>query len=330
MEAPKAGTSATTNPVLPPQRPYLPAPPAGLGGPAVQVGVGSVPFAAPSGAPLPGLPPPGPSLPGRPSRFAWFSRRLRPRKLVVAAVVVIVAAWVAGLAGAMVGTRLAASNDNPPRRPSKLGVVVGSPRSAPFAEIDVQSVADHVGASVVAIQVVMANSRGVGQSIGTGVIITSDGEILTNAHVVEGASTANVRFPGETEPRKATVLAVDTDRDLALLRVDATGLDAVTFADPHNIQVGDQVVAIGYALDLEGDPSVTLGIISGLNRSLATGNGVLKGLVQTDAAISSGNSGGPLLNAKGEVVGINTLVALAPDGAAANNVGFAISSSELV
>jgi putative serine protease PepD len=139
-----------------------------------------------------------------------------------------------------------------------------------------------------------------------------------------------VRLQGETEPRDAKVVGIDVPNDLALLSIDATGLRPVVFADPAGISVGDQVVAIGYALDLDGGASVTSGIVSALDRTMITQSGALGGLIQTDAAISSGNSGGPLVNAAGEVVGINTAVATSTTNRAANNVGFAISAARVV
>ena len=102
-----------------------------------------------------------------------------------------------------------------------------------------------------------------------------------------------------------TVLAEDRGNDLALLRMAGDGFEAATFADPESVRLGDDVMAIGFALGLDGEPSVTLGIVSALNRSVAQGDVFLDGLIQTDAAISSVNSGGPLVNAAGEVVGIN-------------------------
>jgi putative serine protease PepD len=101
------------------------------------------------------------------------------------------------------------------------------------------------------------------------------------------------------------------------------------FADPGSVRIGDEVLAIGFALGLDGDPSVTLGIVSAIDRTIGTdGATFLDGLIQTDAAISSGNSGGPLVNARGEVVGINTAVARDTATSAATNVGFAISAKE--
>ena len=131
----------------------------------------------------------------------------------------------------------------------------------------------------------------------------------------------HVRLNGESEPPRAAVVAADPARDLALLRVDATGLSPATFAAPDDIRLGDEVLAIGYALDLDGDPTVTLGIVSALDRTLDTETGALKGLIQTDAAVSSGNSGGPLVNALGQVVGITTLVSSTSFGSTANGSG---------
>jgi putative serine protease PepD len=194
----------------------------------------------------------------------------------------------------------------------------------------VSQVANAMADSVVTISAVVNNGFGSGESVGTGVVLSSDGEILTNAHVVEGAEEVRVRFAGETEPRAATVLASDSGNDLALLKIEATGLRAATFAQADTVRIGDSVVAIGYALGLDGGPTVTTGIVSALSRTIITESGALNRLIQTDAAISSGNSGGPLVNLRAEVVGINTAVARSDSGSAANNVGFAISVEEIL
>ena len=157
-------------------------------------------------------------------------------------------------------------------------------------------------------------------------MLDTDGSILTNAHVVEGASAITVTVPGSSTPRTATVVASDAGADLALLQVDDTsGLVAAPLGSSADLQVGDDVVAIGNALALEGGLTVTQGIVSATGRSLETESGQLDDLIQTDAAISSGNSGGPLVNAAGEVVGINTAVATSSGAVSASNIGFAIS-----
>jgi putative serine protease PepD len=238
---------------------------------------------------------------------------------------VAVVAWLAGLTGALVGSQVSDWLDSPPRSASDEPINVSDPRTEPIeGRLDVGRVVDHIAPSVVTIS---ADLPG-GQSVGTGVITSSDGEIVTNSHVVNGASEIRVRLAGETEPREARLLAADPGNDLALLRMSGDGFDAAVFADPDSVLIGDEVVAIGFALGLDGDPSVTLGIVSALDRTIGTDGTFLNGLIQTDAAISSGNSGGPLVNALGEVVGINTAVARDTATSAATNVGFAISVSE--
>jgi putative serine protease PepD len=232
--------------------------------------------------------------------------------------------WAAGLAGALFAGQIDDWLDSPPGKPSTQPLDVADPNDVSDDRADVKAVADYLAPSVVTIS---ADVNG-GTSVGTGVIITEDGEILTNAHVVEGASAVRVRLAGETEPREVAVLAEDTGNDLALLRMDGDGFAAATFADPDSIQIGDEVIAIGFALGLDGDPSVTSGIVSALGRTIAQDDVFLDGLIQTDAAISSGNSGGPLVNAAGEVVGINTAVARSSATTAATNVSFAISAAE--
>ncbi len=203
--------------------------------------------------------------------------------------------------------------------PSGGGAIVGV--------LDVGAVADRVGPSVVT---VISLSDGQLVGTGSGVIVTSDGEIITNAHVVDGADEVRVRLVGETEPREATLVAADPPQDLALLKIEATNLPVATIAAADDIRVGEPVIAIGFALALDGGPSVTSGVVSALDRTLVTESGALGGLVQTDAAISSGNSGGPLVNAEGEVIGINTAVATGNEMRAVSNVGFAISARTLL
>jgi putative serine protease PepD len=184
--------------------------------------------------------------------------------------------------------------------------------------------------SVVTISSSIDDGMSTGEATGTGVVLTADGEILTNSHVIADATEVNVRFAGETEPRLAKVLASDPGNDLALLKIEATDLKPATFAQPGTIRIGDGVIAIGYALDLDGGPTVTSGIVSAMKRTIITESGALNGLIQTDAAISSGNSGGPLVNFRGEVVGINTAVARSDANSAANNVGFSIAVDEIM
>jgi len=208
-------------------------------------------------------------------------------------------------------------------------VVVAS-GSDNMADSLILSVATRLANSVVTVISTLGEAGVGGRSVGTGIVLTSNGEILTNAHVVEGATSVVVRFAGETEPRVAKILATDVGNDLGLIKVEATGLVAATFAKPGSVKIGDAVIAIGYALALDGGPTVTSGIVSAMKRTIETESGALNSLIQTDAAISSGNSGGPLVNLKGEVVGINTAVARGDSESAATNIGFSISVDEVL
>ena len=208
-------------------------------------------------------------------------------------------------------------------------VVVAS-GSNNMADSLILSVATRLANSVVTVLSTLGETDVGGRSVGTGVVLTSNGEILTNAHVVEGATSVVVRFAGETEPRVAKIMATDIGNDLALIKVEATGLVAATFAKPGSVKIGDAVIAIGYALALDGGPTVTSGIVSAMKRTIETESGALNSLIQTDAAISSGNSGGPLVNLNGEVVGINTAVARGDSESAATNIGFSISVDEVL
>lgn len=249
---------------------------------------------------------------------------------------VVIVAAVFGLFGGIIGTYVAQDanlvdldNTEPTTQITSAPVVVADD-AGPTIDSLIAKVAERLADSVVTISTTLSDESGGGRGVGTGVVLTSDGEILTNAHVIEDASEVVVRFAGETEPRVAKILASDVGNDLALIKVDITGLVAATFAKPGSVQIGDAVVAIGYALALDGGPTVTSGIVSALKRTIETDSGALNSLIQTDAAISSGNSGGPLVNLKGEVVGINTAVARGDSESAANNIGFSISVDEVL
>lgn len=170
-----------------------------------------------------------------------------------------------------------------------------------------------------------------GQGVGTGFIVRSDGVIVTNCHVVEGATKITV-FTSATDPVKydARVIGGDCEHDLAVLKVDGKNMPTLSLGNSSDLQLGQSVVAIGYALALEGGPTVTTGIVSSLNRVVQVqdpncevcqnGSRTYTDVIQTDAAINHGNSGGPLLNLQGQVVGINSAGA-----DSAQNIGFAIS-----
>lgn len=158
------------------------------------------------------------------------------------------------------------------------------------------------------------------QGVGTGFIVDSKGYILTNSHAVSDgkASDVNVLF-NDGSTSKGKVLWNDPTIDLAIVKVDKTGLPVADLGNSDSVRTGDLAVAIGNPLGLEFQKSVTQGIISGLDRSIQTEQSNMTGLIQTDASINPGNSGGPLLNDKGEVIGINTAKASGAEG-----LGFAI------
>ena len=141
------------------------------------------------------------------------------------------------------------------------------------------------------------------QSVGSGFILSSDGYILTNAHVVDDASEVSVKLSDKRE-FKARVIGADKRTDVAVLKIEATGLPKVTIGDPERLKVGEWVAAIGKPFGLEN--TITAGIVSAKGRDLPQEN--LVSFIQTDVPINPGNSGGPLFNMKGEVVGINSLI----------------------
>lgn len=160
--------------------------------------------------------------------------------------------------------------------------------------------------------------------VGTGFIVHEDGYILTNSHVVDDGSAKTI-IVQLTDGRelKGTVLWSDASLDLAIVKVDATNLTPAELGDSDSVNIGAYAVAIGNPFGLAFDRSVTQGVISGLNRTIDVGNGAqtvtMEGLIQTDASINAGNSGGPLLNSKGQVIGINSAKAVSGEG-----LGFAI------
>ena len=190
--------------------------------------------------------------------------------------------------------------------------------------LDVAAVLKQVEPAVVAVQTESVStsplSPGLQEAAGTGFIVSSDGEIVTNNHVIEGARQVQVTLDdGSTE--SATVVGADQNADVAVLKIDASNLPTVKLGDSNDVAVGDPVVAIGNALNLQGTPTVTEGIVSALDRTITEENGVnLQDVIQTDAAINPGNSGGPLVDDKGRVIGIDTA-----DADQAQNIGFAIS-----
>ncbi|GAA3116825.1 S1C family serine protease [Nonomuraea salmonea] len=270
--------------------------------------------------PIPSMPPP----PRPAAKQAFMLTRKAVAGLALAAVAALGAA---ALGGGAVGAYLAGGSTPvataTPSQPSPVFRTAAD-------QYTVAQVAEKVQPSVVMIQG--------STSEGSGVVLSADGLILTNNHVVSGQDSGlTVKF-NDGKMAKATVVGTDPATDLAVIRAqDVSGLAAVTLGDSDQLKVGDDVLAIGSPLGLDG--TVTSGIVSALDRTVTAGNGpqdqqlppgwggrsqpeditTLGGMIQTDAAINPGNSGGALVNAAGELVGINS--AVASDGV---NLGFAI------
>ncbi len=211
-------------------------------------------------------------------------------------------------------------------------VIVGAPWAA-FAESEELSPADlyeqNVNSTVgITISAQTTSRYGYGytyQASGSGFIITADGYILTNYHVISGYSSVTVATY-DNETYDAKVIGYDESNDIAVLKIDAENLRPVTLGDSDSLRVGDTVLAIGNPLG-ELTFSLTKGIVSALSRNVRTGNGNAMSLIQTDCSINSGNSGGALFNTKGEVIGI-TNAKYSSSGmsseAEIDNIGFAI------
>ncbi len=186
--------------------------------------------------------------------------------------------------------------------------------------LDIQAVLNKVQPSVVTINIGAESVRSIFEGSGSGIVVSEDGLIVTNAHVIQGAETIEVTFFDGTV-KTASVVGEFPDDDIAVIQAaDIRGLIPAEFGTAESLRVGDDVVAIGNALDLGSTPSVTKGIVSAKGRTIEAPPVTLSDLIQTDAAINPGNSGGPLVNAAGQVVGINTAII---DNA--QSIGFAIS-----
>jgi S1-C subfamily serine protease len=321
--APSAGSS------YPPPPPGSWAPPtADDSGPATPVTPMAVPFSYP---PAGGATSPGPDPSG--------SGRRTPGRLRAWLPVAIVAALIGGAIGAGV-TALANNNSSGNGDDVTIHESDAAPGAAVLSgNVTIPQLVNKVIHSVVSIDV---KSNG-NEDEGTGMIITSDGEVLTNNHVIElysqGGNTGTITVTeyGQTKALPTTLVGYDQTKDVALLKINgASGLPTVTFGNSGKAVVGDAVVAIGNALGLAaGTPTVTQGIVSALGRSVTAGGAgteteTLQNMIQTDAAINPGNSGGPLIDTSGQVIGMNTAVAgTSSDGTSSQNIGFAIPAASV-
>ena len=243
----------------------------------------------------------------------------------------LISALIGALIGAGVSAVVVVRLVHPEATPAR-SAPVSRPSSVIGGGLDIGAILDRVEPAVVSI-----STRGFTRDdlfnvvpsggSGTGMILTADGDVLTNAHVTANASRIEVKMStGRT--MSASLVGSDPAADVALLRLQgAKDLPVVKLGRSADMAVGDEVVAIGNALALPGGPTVTSGIVSALDRAIGGGSGErLEHLIQTDAAINPGNSGGPLVNAAGEVVGMNTAVIQSTGQSEAQNIGFAIAS----
>ena len=304
--------------------------------PAYPVPVSYPSYVAPLGHP--GYPTYGGGAVGQPSSTGFpYPYPLLPAQVVVRHSlrrrtwiwVVVVSAALAALVGGLVGAEVGSNSQ-------QTIVKQFFPNDSALAKPqDIQEILAKVEPAVVSIN---ANSGAAGaggdfvESAGSGMILTPNGEVLTNDHVVAGATSLTVTLFGQTNPLPSRVLGTDPSNDVSLIQIDnASDLPTVDLGDSSQTRVGDGVLAIGNALALAGGPTVTQGIVSAEGRTLAAQNDngqteQLTGLLQTDAAINPGNSGGPLVNSQAQVVGMNTAVASSTTGnAPTENIGFAIT-----
>lgn len=262
-----------------------------------------------------------------------IQRNYRPKNQTVSRLLLIL---VSALLGAGGGAALVATGVVPLPTPSAESVVTQAPSNINITTDNETTVENAVAAkaipSIVGITTItqgssnpfIFGSQNYMEAVGSGVIVSSDGYILTNSHVVNSGNAESVKVLLSTgEEQEADVLWADPTLDLAVIKIESAGLPAIEFGDATTVTVGDKAIAIGNPLGLDLQSTLTSGFISGLNRSITLQDGnIMDGLIQTDAAINSGNSGGALLNAKGQLIGINTARPTSADG-----IGFAIPVS---
>jgi len=346
----EGGTGPTTPRFVPEGGPEVGLPP----GHASSVAGGAPPWSGPpgSGGPPPwGSPPPATAAPAPTSGAG----NQRARRLGVGnwVAVVLVAAVVAAAVGAGVGRAVSTSSTTPTKIVTR--TVTTRPGPAVIDGASIPAIVHRVLPEVVSIDatgalpgIIDGAPFGVGsglatgeafESAGTGMIVSPSGLVITNNHVIAGASSVAVTLDGTTKALPARVIGTDPSHDMALLQIDhpPAGLHPVTFGNSADLVPGDAVIAIGNALALSaGSPTVTSGIVSALGRTVTatiptTGaSETLTDMIQTDAAINPGNSGGPLVDSSGDVVGMDTATAGdTSDGTQAVDIGFAIPSEDL-
>lgn len=282
-------------------------------------------------------PPPPPAPPAPPANNTLWHR--------IAATVVL-AAVVAAAAGAGIGWSLArsinahsgtaqVSTQTSPAASSQPQILPGSsiqPAPSTSGSLNADAIAAKVDPAIVDINTTV----GSGQAAGTGMLVTSTGAILTNNHVIDHSTSIQVTIAGRAQTYAAHVIGADPKADIALIQIDGvSGLPTVTFASSSSVRVGDYIVAIGNALGQGGIPDVSQGHITALDQTITASEGgskseQLTGMLQSDATIYPGDSGGPLLNSAGQVVGMITAGNVQGFRSSASNVNYAIASDTIL
>jgi S1-C subfamily serine protease len=289
---------------------------------------------APSfGGPVPSWAPPPPAAPPI-SNGIWY-------RIAAGAVL---AAVVAAAAGAGIGWSLArtitshtgtAQTITQPiaqQEPAQPGSPLRPVNPNTGGSLNTSAIAAKVDPAIVDINTVV----GSGQAAGTGQIITSSGEILTNNHVVDRSTSIQVTIAGRSQTYTAHVIGVDPSADVAVIQVDGvTGLPTVSFASSSSVKVGDAIVALGNALGQGGTPDVSQGSITALDQTITASEGgskseQLSGMLQSDASIYPGDSGGPIVNSAGQVVGMITAGDVQGFRSSASTVNYAIPSDTIL
>jgi putative serine protease PepD len=231
----------------------------------------------------------------------------------------VLGALAGGLVAALVATGVTvALDDDAPTSTERPAI---TPVTTSDGSLDIQAILAKVQPSVVSVETSGTTQEGPFEGAGSGIVISKDGLVLTNAHVIGSIGDIKVVLADGSE-HQATLVGASVDDDVALIQVQDLDEDLVPaeLGSSDDLQVGDEVIAIGNALNLGAEPTVTRGIVSAKDRDLTAEGVTLEGLIQTDAAINPGNSGGPLVNAAGQVVGMNTAIV-----ADAQNLGFSIA-----
>jgi S1-C subfamily serine protease len=291
-----------------------------------------LPPSAPVGGPIPEWAPPPPPTPPM-ANTLWHR----------IAAAVVVAAVVAAAAGAGIGWSLArsinahsgvAQNNTQPNveQPAQPGSPIRPANPNSGGSLNTAAIAAKVDPALVDITTVV----GSGKAAGTGQIISSNGEILTNNHVVDRSTSIQVNIAGQTKTYPAHVIGVDPSADIALIQVDGvSGWPTVSFASSSSVRVGDPIVALGNALGQGGTPDVSQGAITALDQTITASEGgskseQLSGMLQSDASIYPGDSGGPLVNSSGQVVGMITAGDVQGFRSSASTVNYAIASDKIL